>query len=125
MQFKRKYSHDYKHSIFVKRLMVRQVVLLHDIRHKKNLLQKVFLKWLGLYGICNLVKDKDIYILEKLNRLHLSGSFAGDKFQIFHPWQQFYLKNLLNFVNKELSNLVKNYFNGIDSNFSDIPDNIC
>ena len=54
------------------------IVLLHNTRYKKNILQKLTFKWLNPYKIYNAVERKKIYMLEELDKLHLVNIFAGD-----------------------------------------------
>lgn len=46
--------------------------------------QKLCFKWLGLYQIYNVVKDKAIYIFKKLVRLELVDTFVGNELKKFH-----------------------------------------
>lgn len=51
------------------------------------------------------MKDKSMYILEELNRLHLSSTFAGNKLKKFQPQLQLHLDYIPNLDYEELSNL--------------------
>lgn len=64
-------------------------------------------KCLQPYKIYDAIKDKGKYILEKLDKTHLSSIFIVDKIKIFHPWWWFYLNYTFNLENKELPNLDK------------------
>lgn len=88
MRLKGKEWHDEKHSIRNEELALGDVVLLHDIRREKDMSRKFAFKWLGLYQICDLVKDKGIYILEELDGSRLASIFAGDRLKKFHPRQR-------------------------------------
>lgn len=83
--------HNWKHDICEKELAIRSIILLHDIRCRKNMSRKLFFKALEFYQICNAVEDKEMYILEELNELRLAGSFAGDKLKKLHSCQQFWV----------------------------------
>lgn len=67
MQLKEKKHYDEKHSIQHKELASNDIVLLYNTRREKDMSCKLIFKWLSPYQICNLRKDKGIYILEKLN----------------------------------------------------------
>lgn len=83
MQIKGKLRHNEKHGIW-KELAIGSKVLLYNTWHKKDWSQKLDFKWLGLYRIYNAVEGKRTYMLEELDRLHLAGTFAGDRFKKFH-----------------------------------------
>ena len=80
---------------------------------------KLAFKWLGPYQICNLIKDKSIYILEKLDRSQLAGIFTGDKLKKFHLRQQLQLYYIPYLVHEEIPTL-NDFFAG--NNNSDLPD---
>lgn len=63
------------------------IVLLHDTRRKKDMSQKLVFKWIDLYRIYHAVEIKKTYMLEEVDRLRLTRTFAGDRLQKFHPWQ--------------------------------------
>lgn len=44
-------------------------------------------KCLRSYKICHIVKDKDLYILKKLNGLYLASTPESDRLKKFHPSQ--------------------------------------
>lgn len=76
-----------KYSICNKKLAIESIVLLYDTKYEKNIFCKLFFKWLELYQICNIVKDKNTYMLIKLDRLQLAGIFVSDKFRKFYSYQ--------------------------------------
>ncbi len=76
--------HDLKHSIQKKSLAVGSIILLYDTKREKDISQKLSFKLLELYRICNKVKDNGTYMPEKLDRLRLAGTLAGDRFKKFH-----------------------------------------
>lgn len=84
MRLKRKEWHDLRYGIRNKELAIRDIVLLHNTRHEKDMSRKLFFKWLGPYRICNAVKDKKTYMLKKLDESRLAGTFAGDRIKKFH-----------------------------------------
>lgn len=72
-----------------------------------------------------MMKNKAIYMLKELDELHLSSIFAGDKLKRFYPRQQLQLGHALNLNYKKLLNLDNLFLNNGNSNFFDVPDNIC
>lgn len=48
------------------------------------MLQKLVFRWLSLCKIYNIVKKKKIYMLERLDKSHLAGTFAKTRFKKFH-----------------------------------------
>lgn len=61
MQFKKKKHYNEKYGIREK-LTINSIVLLYNIRCKKDLLQKLAFKWLGSNRIYNAIeKKKDVY----------------------------------------------------------------
>ena len=124
MRLKKKERHDDKYSICVKELTVRQVVLLHDIRRKKDMSQKLSFKWLEPYRICNAAKDRGTYMLEELDGLYLSGTFAGDRRKKFHSRQRLHLDHASNLDYEKLPNLDDFLLSDGDSDLSDVPDDI-
>lgn len=53
--------------------------------------RKLFFKWLRSYRIYNAKKNKDIYILEKLNKLPLASTFLRNRLKKFYLYQKFAL----------------------------------
>ena len=62
MRLEEKEQHNLKYNICKKELIVRNIILLHDIRCIKDMSQKLAFKWLDLYQISNVIRDKNIYI---------------------------------------------------------------
>lgn len=87
MRLMGKEQHDLKYGIQEEELAVESVVLLYDTGCKKDMSQKLLFKWLGLYMICDIVKNKGIYILKELDRLCLASTFAYDRPIKFHSCQ--------------------------------------
>ena len=87
MRLERKEQHDLKHGICEEEVAIGSTVLLYDIRHKKDMSQKLAFKWLGPYQTSDIVKDKGTYMLEELDKLQLADTFVGDKLKKFHPRQ--------------------------------------
>ncbi len=56
--------------------------------------RKLSFNWLGQYGICNIVKDKNTYMPEELNESRLAGKFVGDKLKKFPSQQQLQLDHI-------------------------------
>ena len=84
---------------------------------------KFAFKWLGPYRITNIIKDKSMYMLKKLDRLQLVGTFIGNKFKKFYLRQQLQLDYAPNLEHKEIPTL-NNFLAGNDnSDFSNTPDN--
>lgn len=79
--------HDLKYGIYNEKLVIRSIILLYDTRRNKDKSWKLSFKWLKLYQICNAVKDKSIYMLEKLDGSQLADTFASDRLKKFHPCQ--------------------------------------
>lgn len=86
--------------------------------------QKLSLKWLGLYQICDALKDKDTYILEKLNRSQLAGTFVSDKLKKFHVRQQLQLDHAPNLNHEEILTFDNFLIGDSDSDFSDMPNSL-
>lgn len=96
MRLKKKERHNKKYDIR-EELAISSIMLLHNIKRKKDISQKLGFKWLGPYKIYNAVKKKVIYIFEELNRSYLAGTFTGDPLKKFHPCQQLDFNYIPNF----------------------------
>lgn len=77
------------------------IVLLHNTRYKKDMLQKLTFKLLDPSRIYYTVKEKSMYLLKELNRSCLAGIFASDCFKKFYFRQQLYLDHAPN-LNQEI-----------------------
>lgn len=95
-----------KYGIWYWNLCSGDIILLDDIRKQREIFYKFTFKWLNLYQIYDLIINKSIYILEKLDRLQLAGLFASNRLMKFHPRQQLQLNYALNLDCKEISNLM-------------------
>ncbi len=84
MQLEEKECLDKKYSIRHEELASSDIVLLHDIRRKEDMSYKLTFKWLGSDRISDTIKDKNIYILEKLDGSWLISIIMGDRFRKFH-----------------------------------------
>lgn len=122
MRLERKEQYNLKYGICNEKLVIKSIILLYDIRRKKNRFQKLFFKWLGLYQICNAIKNKGIYTLEKLDRLQLFSTFIGNRIKKFYPCQQFKLNYTPNLNNKEILTL-NNFLTDSNSKLSNLSDN--
>lgn len=74
--------------------------------------------------ICNVVKDKGTYMLEKLDESHLSSTFAGDRLKRFYPRQQLQLDNAPNLDYEKSPNLDNFFLNNGNSDLSNVLDDI-
>lgn len=95
---------------------------LYNTRRKKDMLQKLAFKWLGTYKIYYVIKEKGIYLLEELNRLHLAGIFAGDCFKKFYPKQQLHYNHMPD-LDQEGVPTLEDFLGTNDNTFFDILDN--
>lgn len=77
-----------KYGIWHEKLVPGDIVLLNNTRREKNISHKLTFKWLGLYMISDMIKDKGMYMLEELDGLHLARIFVGDRFRKFHSRYQ-------------------------------------
>ncbi len=118
-----KEQQDFKHGIRNEKLAVGSIVLLHDTRREKDMSRKLSYKWLGPYRICDMVKDKGIYMLEDLDGSRLAGTFAGDRLKKFHPRQRLQLDYAPNLNNEEIPTL-DDFLADSDSELSDAPDDL-
>lgn len=84
MQLKGIKRHNKKYSIQYKELTINDIVLLYNTKREKEIFHKHAFKWLGLYQIYNLVKNKGIYILEELYESQFVGIFADNRLEKFH-----------------------------------------
>lgn len=84
--------------------------------------RKLSFKWLGSYTICDIVKDESTFLLEKLDRLRLAGTFVGDRLKEFYPCQQLQLDNALNLDHKKIPTLDDFFTGDSDSKLSDASD---
>ena len=89
MRLEEKERHDLKNDICEEELAAGSIVLLQDTRRKEHMSQKLAFKWLGPYQISDTVRDKGMYMLEELNGPRLTGTFACDGLQKFHPASDF------------------------------------
>lgn len=83
--------------------------------------QKLAFKWLGFDRIYNAVEGKEIYILEKLDKLHLAGTFAENCLKRFQSRQQFCLNYTPDSDQKVLLTL-EDFLTVNDNNLSKILD---
>lgn len=70
------------------------------------------------------MKNKGIYILEKLDRLHLADTSTSDKLKKFHLQQQLYLDYSSDLDFEKLPNFDKFFLKNDDSNFFEVYDDI-
>ncbi len=117
----RKEWHDLKHGIRKKELAVGSIVLLYDTRREKSMSRKLAFTWLSPYQIFDEVRDKGMYILEKLDGSQLAGIFAGDRLKEVHLQQRLQLDHVLDQSDKEIPTLEEFFADDSDSNFSDAP----
>ncbi len=83
--------------------------------------RKLAFKWLGQYQIYYALKRKGTYILEELDRSHLTGTFADDKFKRFHSHQQICPDCTPNLGLKVIPTLEDFLADDSDNNLSDAP----
>ena len=121
IRLERKERHDLKHGIRKEELAVGSIVLQYDTRGEKNMSRKFAFTWLSPYKISNAVRDKGMYILEKLDGSQLAGTFAGDRLKEVHPQQRLQLDHVLDQSDKEIPTLEEFFAGDSDSNFSDAP----
>ena len=121
IQLEGKERHNKKHGIR-EELNMGSIVLLHDTRREKDMLQKLAFKWLGPYRIYNAVEGKGTYMLEELDGSHLAGTFAGDRLKKFHPRQRLRLDGTPN-LDQEMVPTLEDFLATDDSDLSDVPDN--
>lgn len=86
------------------------------------MLRKLALKCLGLYRICDAVKEKRSYLLKKRDRSRLDSTFAGDIIEEFHPQQQLRLDYTPNLDQKVVPTL-EDFLTTNDDDLSNIIDN--
>ena len=120
MRVKKKKRHDLIHDICDKKLAIGSIVLLHNTRRKKDMSRKLSFKWLGLYQICNALKDKGMYIPKELDGSQLARIFAGDRLKKFYPCQQLQLDHAPNLDHKEIPTLDNFIIGNNDNDFSDM-----
>ena len=123
MRLEGKERHDLKYGIRDEELAIGSIILLHDTRREKDMSRKLSFKCLGLYRICNAVKDKGTYMLEELDRSRRAGNFAGDRLKKFHPCQRLQLDHAPNLNNEEIPTLDDFLAGDSDSELSDAPTN--
>ncbi len=119
-----KKRHDLKHGIRDEKLAIGSIVLLHDIKRKKDMSRKLSFKWLGPYRICDAIKDRGTYIVEELDGSRLAGTFAVDRLKKFHPRQRLQLDHAPNLDHEEILTLNDFLAGDSDSDLSDAPDNL-
>lgn len=105
MWLEKKERHNKKHGVWKEELAKGNIVLSHDIQREKNISQKLAFKWLGPYQIYNTMKEKGIYMFEKLDRLYLAGTFVNDKLKKLYPYQWLQLDHIPNLDHKEVATL--------------------
>ena len=121
MRIEGKERHDEKHGIR-EELAIGSIVLLHNTRREKDMLQKLAFKWLGPYKIYNAVEGKGMYMLEELDGSHLAGTFAGDRLKKFHPRQQLRLDGTPD-LDQEVVPTLEDFLATDDGDLSNVPDN--
>lgn len=83
--------------------------------------QRLAFEWLGQYQIYYALKRKETYIPEELDRSHLTGTFADDKFKRFYPRQQLRPDRTPNLGLKVIPTLEDFLADDSDNNLSDAP----
>ena len=121
MQLEGKERYDKKHGIW-KEQAIGSIILLHNTWRKRDILQKLAFKWLGSYGIYNVVEGKGTYMLEELDRSHLAGTFARNRLKKFHPCQQLHLYHTPN-LDQEVVPTLEDFLAADNGNLSKISDN--
>lgn len=105
IRFEGKERHDLKHGFCNEELAIGSIILLHDTRCKKVMFCKLSFKWLEPYQICDILKNKSMYILKELDGSRLVDTFAGDRFKELHLRQQLQLDHASNLDHEEIPTL--------------------
>lgn len=84
LRLEKKEQQNLKHGICVEKLVIRGIVLLHNTRHKKDKSWKLSFKWLRLYQICNIIKNKSMYFFEEFDGSQKVDGFANNKLKKFY-----------------------------------------
>lgn len=123
MCLKEKKQYDLKYGIWEEELVIGSIVLLYNTKRENDISQKLSYKWLRPYKICDMVKNKGIYIFEKFDRLWLAGTFAGDRLKKFHPRQWLQLDYAPNLNNQKILTLNDILASDSNNELSDRSDN--
>jgi hypothetical protein len=80
---------DSKHFTTNKDINKNDLVLLHDIQHEndRSINRKLKYKWRKSFRIKEIIKDKKIYLLQKLDEIDLIEIFVENRIKKFHQRQ--------------------------------------
>jgi hypothetical protein len=103
---------DSKHFTTNKDINKNDLVLLHDIQHEndRSINRKLKYKWRKSFRIKEIIQDKKIYLLQKLDEINLIEIFVENKIKKFHQKQILKISSLIS------SNSIMNDHEFIDEN---------
>jgi hypothetical protein len=80
---------DSKHFTTNKDINKNDLVLLHDIQHEndRSINRKLKYKWRKSFRVKEIIQDKEIYFLQKLDEIDLIEIFVENKIKKFHQKQ--------------------------------------
>jgi hypothetical protein len=80
---------DSKHFTTNKDINKNDLVLLHDIQHEndRSINRKLKYRWRKSFRIKEIIQDKKIYLLQKLDKIDLAEIFVENKIKKFHQRQ--------------------------------------
>jgi superfamily I DNA/RNA helicase len=103
---------DSKHFTTNKNIKKNDLVLLHDTQHEndRSINRKLKYKWRRSFRVKEIIQDKKIYLLQKLDEIDLTEIFVENKIKKFHQ------KQILKFSSFISSNSIMNDHEFIDEN---------
>jgi hypothetical protein len=103
---------DSKHFTTNKNINKNDLVLLHDIQHEndRNINRKLKYRWRKLFRVKEIIQNKEIYLLQKLDEIDLIEIFVENRIKKFHQRQN------LKISSSVFSNLVMNDHEFINEN---------
>jgi hypothetical protein len=112
MRKQKKEYFDSKHFATNKNINKNDLVLLHDIQHEndRNINRKLKYKWRESFRIKEVIQNKEIYFLQKLNEIDLIEIFVENRIKKFHQRQSLKISSFVS------SNSIMNDHEFIDEN---------
>ncbi len=103
---------DSKHFTTNKDINKNDLVLLHDTQHEndRNINRKFKYRWRRSFRIKEIIQDKRIYLLQKLDEIDLAEIFVENKIKKFHQRQ------ILKISSSISSNSIMNDYEFVDEN---------
>jgi hypothetical protein len=112
MRKQKKEYFDSKHFATDKNINKNDLVLLHDTQHEndRSINRKLKYKWRESFRIKEVIQNKEIYFLQKLDEIDLAEIFVENRIKKFHQKQSLEISSF------DSSNSIMNDHEFIDEN---------